>query len=313
MGNAAPLCGTDAAPVPPGARAEWFSGAGGARLRATLFPVASAARGSVVLSPGRTEPIEKYFEVAAELTARGFVVLAHDWRGQGLSQRLLPDRLKGHAVGYADFLADHAALIAAYEAQLPRPWVAVSHSMGGCLTALALAEGERRFAAAVLSAPMFGIRTPFPRPVDVMLATTFCALGQGANVPPGIPVTAAPAAFEANALTHDRRRYDRNNAQVDACPDLALGPPTWGWLDFAFRATRELKTGPGAPRAEVPVVVVAAGQDRLVNNRDARMVTARFPNGRFVEVAGAYHEILQETDDIRAVFWREFDELVARL
>ena len=38
--------------------------------------------GKVVLSGGRTEPIEKYFEVIEDLTGRGFVVLAHDWRGR---------------------------------------------------------------------------------------------------------------------------------------------------------------------------------------------------------------------------------------
>ena len=314
MAEAAPLCGTDAAPVPTGARAEWFAGVGGARLRAALFPAASGPRGSVVLSGGRTEPIEKYFEVVAELAARGFVVLAHDWRGQGLSQRLLPERLKGHAAGYADFLADYAALIGTYEAKLPRPWVAVGHSMGGCLTALALAKGERRFAAAALSAPMFGIYTnPFPLPVAVALSAVLRSVGRGGGVPPGVPVSADPVAFDVNILTHDRRRYARNNDQVAACPDLALGPPTWGWLDFAFRAMGELKTGSGAPRVEIPMAVVAAGDDRLVDNRDSRLVTARFPKGRFVEVPGAYHEILQETDDIRAMFWREFDKLVAGL
>ena len=69
----------------------------------------------MILSGGRTEPIEKYYETASELTARGFVVLCHDWRGQGLSWRLLPDRLKGHAAGSDDFVTDYAAMVAAFE------------------------------------------------------------------------------------------------------------------------------------------------------------------------------------------------------
>jgi alpha-beta hydrolase superfamily lysophospholipase len=47
-------------------------------------------RGSVVVSPGRSEPIEKYFEVVQDLLDRGFVVLVHDWRGQGC--RIAPCR-----------------------------------------------------------------------------------------------------------------------------------------------------------------------------------------------------------------------------
>ena len=188
MAESAPLCGTDPAPIPPGAVAEWFSGAGGTRLRAALFPATGTPRGSVVLSGGRTEPIEKYFEVAQELTARGFVVLAHDWRGQGLSQRLLPDRLKGHAAGANDFVADYAALLAAFEARLPKPWLAVGHSMGGCLTALVLARGERRFAGAVLSALIAGpgaSTAPVPPPMARLLAGTLTRIGGGRSSTPG--------------------------------------------------------------------------------------------------------------------------------
>src|SRR3954471_17892616 len=145
MGNAAPLVSIAEAPVPDHGKAEWFSGADGATLRAALFSPSGPARGSVVVSPGRSEPIEKYFEVVQDLLDRGFVVLVHDWRGQGLSHRDLPDRLKGHAKGYKAFLDDYRRLLDAFEERMPKPWVAVGHSMGGCLTLLALATGERRF------------------------------------------------------------------------------------------------------------------------------------------------------------------------
>jgi lysophospholipase len=313
LGEAAPLFGTPAAPVPPGASAEWFAGAGGLRLRAALFP-ANAPRGSVVLSGGRTEPIEKYFEVADELNARGFTVVCHDWRGQGLSQRLLAERLKGHAVGYADVLQDYKDLLDTFEARLPKPWIALGHSMGGALTALALVTGERRFSAAVLTAPMFGIFTPpLPRPLVKVLARGLSRIGLGGGVVPGASLAAPPAPFETNGLTHDPVRYARNVEQVTMHPDLALGPPTWGWLDFAFAAIRELRQGKGAAEVTFPVVVVAAGADKLVDNRDLRLVTDRFPKGEFVEIAGADHEILQETDPIRALFWREFDALAEAL
>ena len=117
--------------------------------------------------------------------------------------------------------------------------------------------------------------------------------------------------FETNVLTHDPRRYKRNVDQVLAYPDLALGPPTWGWLDFAFSAIGELHRGPGVPKVEIPVTVFAAGDDQVVDNRDLRLVADRFPKGEYIEIAGSHHEILQEADPIRAVFWREFDSLAA--
>src|SRR4051794_18526388 len=162
MADVAPLIETPDAKAPAGGEASWYTGAGGAKLRAAIFNPTERARGTIVLSGGRTEPIEKYYEVIGEMLDRGFVVLAHDWRGQGLSHRDLADPLKGHARGYKAYLDDFRALLGAYADQLPKPWIAVAHSMGGCLTLLALAHGEDRFVGAVLSAPMLGIKTPFP-------------------------------------------------------------------------------------------------------------------------------------------------------
>jgi lysophospholipase len=314
VAEAAPLISIPASPVPEGGTAEWFAGPDGARLRAALFVPDGPARGSVVVSPGRTEPIEKYFEVVDDLKARGFAVLVHDWRGQGLSQRALPDRLLGHASGYAPFLSDYRALADAFEARAPRPWIALGHSMGGCLSLLALAQGEARFAGAVLSAPMLGLMTgAIPRPVGRTLALLLRAVGRG-----GAPVQrarpgAAQETFETNILTHDRARWERNQALIEACPDLALGPPTWGWLDFAFSATAILDRGGGLARMTRPLTVVSAGEERLVDNLAQRRITARAPAGRFVEIPGAFHEILQETDPIRAAFWREFDAMADRV
>ncbi len=312
MEGPAPLAQVAGAPPPFGAAAEWFTGARGARLRAALFHPAGPARGSVVLSPGRTEPIEKYLEVAGRLTSRGFVVLAHDWRGQGLSDRLLTDRRLGHAVGHGDFLADHDALMGTFAARLPRPWIALGHSMGGALNLLALAGGEARFAGAILSAPMLGLLTgAVPVAVARALAGALTGLGLGAWPVPGFAATPPP--FEANILTHDRIRHDRNAALVQLCPDLGLGAPTWRWLQFAFAATSLLAAGPGVPRIPIPVTVVAAGDDALVDNAALKAVTARIAQGRYLEIPGAYHEILQETDAIQAVFWRAFDDLASRV
>jgi lysophospholipase len=314
LGEPAPLYAAEGSPVPPNAAAEWVAGVGGKKLRAALFTPGGPPRGSVILSGGRTEPIEKYFETAGELTARGFVVLCHDWRGQGLSERLLNERMKGHAVRFRDFVEDMAALSAAFEARLPKPWLAVGHSMGGCLTALVLAMGEQRVAGAVLSAPMFGIRMAgIPESVARWLAFLTVGLGLAGALPPGSHLNAEPAAFDDNILTHDPDRYARNVAMTHAHPDLSLGPPTFGWLKFAFAAMDELHHGNRVPMVQTPVVVIAAGDDHIADNHAIRAVTERFPNGRYVESDGAYHEILQETDDHRAVFWREFDALAERL
>jgi lysophospholipase len=310
--DAAPLIGIAEAPVPEGARAFWLKGADGARLRVALFGAQGPAQGSVVLSPGRTEPIEKYFEVIGRLRARGFTVLAHDWRGQGLSARALPDRLKGHAQGLEPFVADYALMLDQMATELPQPWISVAHSMGAGLVMLALSGGEKRLAGAMFTAPMIGLNAVrvLPKAAGLIARTAArCGLA-GAYVQRHDPFGQA---FQGNVLTHDETRYERYMAQLKACPDLALGGPTWGWLDYALSAGAILSRPQAAQAVRAPFSIVAAGEDRLVLSASAERFARAAPDGRFVEVPGAFHEIMMERDDIRAVFWQEFDALVQRV
>lgn len=306
-----PLIGIPDSPVPPDGAAEWVTGAEGVRLRVALFLPKGRPRGSVVISPGRSETIEKYFEVVRELQSRRFAVLVHDWRGQGLSDRSLPDPLKGHAVGFQPFVADFQAILDHFEARLPKPWVAMAHSMGGCLTLIALAKGQAgRFAGAFLSAPMLGLQTPGrPKPA-VRALSWIMSRYRGDGYILGQPGAPMGGPFEGNILTHDRARYDRNLAPLQACPDLALGSGTWSWLEFAFTASAWLKTAPEVSRLSIPVVVLSASQEALVDNGDQQQIVARIPGGRWQSIDGAFHELFQETDTVRAQVWAELDPLL---
>ncbi|PTS87190.1 MULTISPECIES: alpha/beta fold hydrolase [unclassified Caulobacter] len=311
MGERAPLVSIPEAPVPDHGTAEWFSGADGATLRAALFSPPGTPRGSVVVSPGRSEPIEKYFEVVDDLLNRGFVVLVHDWRGQGLSARALPDRLKGHAKGFRPFLSDFSNLLETFGDRLPKPWIALGHSMGGCLTTLALAHGESRFSACVLSAPMLGLNTGGkPARAARALAWIFARAGLAGDYTLGERGDPFVQSFARDALTHDEARYDRYQAQLTANPDIALGGTTWGWVDFAFSACAWLRRSPGVEAIAIPVTIVGAGEDSRVLNSDLKAIATRIPNGRYLEVPGAFHEILIEIDARRAQFWSAFDETV---
>lgn len=313
MAELAPLVTTPDAPVPPGGEAEWFRGAGGARLRAALFIPPGRARGSIILSGGRTEPIEKYYEVIADFLERDFVVLAHDWRGQGLSARELGDRHKGHARGYKPYLDDFEALLKTFADRLPKPWVAVGHSMGGGLTLLAMAQGERRFAGAVLSAPMLGVRTgKVPVGQARFAARLHTLMGRANRYVQGKPGDPFADAFEGNILTHDRARFFRTVGLIAAEPQLALGAPTWGWLDFAFRATAYLAKPGRLREITAPVIIVQAEDDQLVDNAAQAAAARHLPQGKLVRVPGAYHEILMETDQMRNIFLRAFDALTGR-
>ena len=239
--------------------------------------------------------------------------MVHDWRGQGLSHRDLADPLKGHARGYKVYLDDFRALLGAYSDRLPKPWVAVAHSMGGCLTLLAMAQGETRFAGAILSAPMLGIRTPFPLMASRILTSVNLMVGGGGRYTVAGPGKPFDSVFEGNLLTHDPVRHARTWSLIAAEPSLALGGPTWGWIDFGLRATAYLARPETLRNVTVPVVIVSAEDDQLVDNAAQAAAARHLPQGKFITVPGAYHEILMETDPMRNIFLRALDALTGRV
>jgi lysophospholipase len=310
----APLMGVPGASPPPGGRGDWFRGAGGLRLRAAVWTPSSLQaekpRGTVIVSPGRTEPIEKYYELIGNLLARGWCVLAHDWRGQGLSARLLPDRLKGHARAAEEFLDDYARLLDAFEDRCPKPWIMVGHSMGAVLNLLSLQAGEARVAGAVLSSPMLRIKTGKRSMWSVRLAVRWnLRHGRGGDYVLDDADDPFDHTFAKDALTSDEVRYELWRQQLYACPHLAVGGPTWGWLGFALDAGERALKPKALKSVRVPVCIVQSGNDDRVWKQTNRWAAKRLGRGRYVEVDGARHEVILEVDSLRGRFLDEFDAM----
>ena len=100
------LVSIPANPVPEGAITGTVQTSDGRALRFARFPPPPGRKGTVCLFQGRAEFIEKYFEVVRDLQARGFAVATLDWRGQGLSDRALSDRRKGHVKDFSEYDRD---------------------------------------------------------------------------------------------------------------------------------------------------------------------------------------------------------------
>lgn len=296
-------------PVPDGAEVVWFEGIAGRSLRSCLIPARNpqAARGTVIVCPGRTEFIEKYFELAGDLLARGFAVLILDWPGQGLSDRLLADRGKGHIDRFETFMGALRNGLAQVEDRLPQPRVCLAHSMGGAIALAAIVEGLVKVDAAAFCAPMWGIRQPVFGMRYLVWAMRVLGRSQDYAVQPGPPET-----FETNLVTHDRRRWQINRDLTDASPDLFLGPVTWGWLGAALQIFGVFAKAAKMRRLDVPVLVATAEEEALVENAAHARIAALLPYCEHITVAGARHEILMETDDMRDQFLAAFDRLLER-
>jgi lysophospholipase len=297
-------------------RYGFVAGADGAPLRFGVWQTRSRpARGSILLLTGRGEFIDKYAgEVIGELLARGFAVYACDWRGQGLSARQLEDRQKGHIDRYETYLGDLQAFLAAVVMpEAPRPVVALTHSMGGHILLRHLSEnaGTTPISAGILGAPMTGLRR------EAIIATILTLLPPVAAVEERYFYGSAPfrmigREFTGNKVTHDERRYRFTEAWFAADSRLALGGPTVGWLRQTLRSIWALGAPGYLERVRVPLLLLSAGQDLLVDSMTHTGVASRLPDCRHLVYASARHEIMMEVDAIRARFFADCDTFLAR-
>lgn len=296
-------------PAPQDAEIIWFEGSEGRRLRACIAPALAPAkaRGTVIVCPGRTEFIEKYFEVGRELQQMGFAVVILDWPGQGLSDRLLPDSKKGHIDRFETFMTALAKGLDALDSRLPRPYVSLAHSMGGAIALAAIARGLVRVEAAAFCAPMWGLKSPFLGMRYLVWAMRATGRSGDYAMQPG-----PPERFETNIVTHDKRRWELQRALIDAHPDLELGPVTWGWLGASLDIFSAFSKPKALASIEIPVFVASAGEEKLIDNTAHDKIATRLKDCEHITVSGAMHEILMETDEPRTEFWDGFRRLLKR-
>jgi lysophospholipase len=111
-------------------------------------------------------------------------------------------------------------------------------------------------------------------------------------------------------VTSDRTRYLRDCRTLAEAPQLGIGGPTFGWLNAAFGAMAELARYSRKTTLRAPVLIVAAGDDRLASSEASRQFARRVPGVAAVTIAGARHEPLMERDELREQFWAAFDSFV---
>ena len=299
-------------PVPDGARTRIVEAADGVSLRAAAFPARGRSRGTVLLLQGRGDQIEKYFEAVDDLRARGFGVLSFDWRGQGGSQRLLPDPRKSHVDDFRAYRRDLSVMLRIARSQ-PGPLVAVAHSMGAAVLLDALSEAPDLVDAAAVTAPMIALSPALKPPFAEGLCSALAAAGLGCSYIPGRTRQASVGGdyIGDNILTSDLARFMRWSGIIGAAPRPGLGKPTIGWLDAAFRVMKRLQARDCAARIATPLLVCAGTADRVTATPAAERFAAGLPRGAFLPVAEGRHEIMMERDPLRGQFFAGFDALVA--
>jgi lysophospholipase len=289
---------------------EWKAADGWEHRVYRWAPIASRPpRGSMIFQSGRADFIEKYLEVCNHWHRAGWLVEGFDWRGQGGSGRLDPANPADDRISFDPLIDDLAEYVADWQRRTPPPHVLVAHSMGGHVALRMLAERGVRLDALALVAPMLALNTaPLPRSVARIVVRAMIAAGRGARAVSGELVDGPR---RQTRLTSDRMRFADSQWWKREKPELGSGPPTWHFLAAALAAADRI-SGDDLESVKTPVLLLAAGRDRLVDGRSILRAAARLPDAETSLFPAAVHELLREADVYRLPALAAIDDFLAR-
>jgi len=249
---------------------------------------------AVVLVHGAGDHSGRYGHVVRALTSRGIPVVTGDLPGAGLTQGL-----PGHVDSFDEYLdaVEEWVTQAAELVQCGRV-VLLGHSMGGLITVRYLQERLARtpqVIAAVLSSPCLQLAVEVPgwkRGLAAVLDTATPRLRMNSGLSASL-VSRSPEVVQA---------YEED-------PHCGI-PVSVRWFRELTRAMEQARAK--AEQVRVPVLLMQAGQDLLVDARGAEPFFRRLPaGGKYVEYPACYHELFNEPEQGEVL--QEMTEWLAQL
>jgi len=252
-------------------------------------------RALLLLVHGLFEHGGRHLNPARYFTGQGYGCYAVDLRGHGRS----PGR-RIHVARFDEFLWDVEAAHGMLRENHPdRPVFLVGHSHGGLVVLLYALRHPAGLPGIVLSSPLLGFHaSSAPSAALALLARVLSRVW---------PSVLLPARADPDALSHDKLV-----GEAYARDPLVSHSASPRWLTSALAAIHEVHSH--AHRLAVPALVMAAGDDRIVDAQaTARFAQAAPPETvEYVRWSGLYHEIFNEFEK-EAVFRRMQSWLDARV
>lgn len=287
---------------PEEGEAYWVNTADNIRIRIAIWNKSLSESGTILVFPGRGDCAEKFGRVASNFAKNGFTTLVVDWRGQGLSERLVEDPLVGHVNRFSDYQLDVSAVVdAAKILELPEPWYLIGHSMGACIGLRSLQNGLP-VNACTFTAPMWDIKiSPMQRIFAWPLSWAAKAIGQGHCYVPGNKTGERKSyvlsvGFEDNRLTNDRSMYQYMVNIATNLPDCETAAPSLGWLHEVLKECRSLSK---ELSPDMPCMTFCGDDDVLVDMDAAEKRMASWTEGTFEVIRNSKHDIMSETEGVR--------------
>ena len=267
-------------------------------------------KGTIVLSHGYAEYMEKYAETVSDFLNLGYRVAMVEWRSHGCSGGR--SDIHREVLHFKDFdknISDLNIVMRDFVMQrFPPPYFGVSHSMGGQINIRTAVLHQGLFNSLALSAPMIGLRE-HPLQISLLKAVTRIneLFGLGHRPLESAATDRATGRSSYNRVTMDDSRFERNERIVDRHPHVNIAFKSHSWSVGAVNAMQKTLKKSFLSRLDIPVFIGIAEDERLVANTATYKAIALsdyiegklYPNTR--------HELFMETDASRQAFLEDID------
>ncbi len=296
-------------PAPEYVRTEFMRSFDGKRIRYAIFGAQSGHkdvenRGTILLLHGRNQSIEHYFELITYLNKLGFCVATLDWRGQGGSERLLKDPSRGHVRRFSDYNRDLKQFMQDIVLkECPAPYSIVAHSAGALVALKALQDFDHQIERVVLVTPLIRLAGGVRANNNLFrLISVLRWIGCGSFSVTKLFHRRKQVNLKDNPYTSDKIRYERRLGMLADHEHLSLGAPSYLWLYEALKTSREVSHRDFINKLTTPILLVAAGNDRIVSADAIELYARELRNGICVTIDGAKHDLIHEADFYRDQF-----------
>lgn len=296
---------------PHAANTNYKATTDGIRVR-TSFWAANDPVGTVFVFPGRADYIEKYGGLANFCLSNNLNVIAIDWRGQGLSERLLDDKNIGHIEDFKNYQNDVEVIIKeAKDASLVKPWIIFAHSMGG-LIGLRTLHDNPVFEKVVFTSPMWGIQMPpILKSGASIIMSLISLIGKMETYAP----TTSPETrilneeYEFNKLTSDIRNFKLLRQQLIQHPDLQIGGPSSAWVSAALD---EIEFQIGKEPPITPALCFLGEKEEIIDNLAVREFCKNWDSCDLISIPDAKHDLLMEKKMILHSLFEKLEKFIKK-
>lgn len=256
-------------------------------------------RGTIVMLHGYCGFFGKFHELSEYFWQTGYEVFFLEQRGHGYSGREIEAVDMVHVRDYSDYVND----LKLFMDNIVKPningntCVLYAHSMGGAVGTLFLEQYPGYFDSAILSCPMFAIKTDgVPSILIRLLRAKIRLLHQEKKPFPGGKHWDGQPVYEtSSAMSKARYMYIFNQRLKDSHYHTNMFSNGWGTA--SFRAVKMLFKN--IDKIDVPILLFNSGNDSFVEAKGHYTFAEKTSKTELVVYEAAKHELFNATKEIR--------------